>query len=123
VTNLKRICQKIGQKIKSLLFGHVHNRNVFKQGKAVRVLLFDPFEDGSFIDEAHVSLFQNGIVHIKSKYEEVSSHIQNCEILWEVKPHKDARPGNLKLVDQMVDQKTDQAQRNGTPTDQGLDTV
>ena len=55
---------------------------VLRQGKANRVVFFYPGEEGTCVDHAMVTLYENGIVHIKAPYEETTTHLQNVEILW-----------------------------------------
>ena len=59
---------------------------VLKKGPAMRVIFFYPGEEGTYVDNATVTLFENGIVHIASDQEESTTHLQNCEILWQF-PH------------------------------------
>ncbi len=63
------------------LFGS-SNLRVLKKGPAARVIFFYPGEEGTYIDHADVTLYENGIVQIRSAQEESSTHLQNCEILW-----------------------------------------
>ncbi len=63
--------------------GHrVANVGVLKQGNAMRVLFFYPGEEGTYVDAAHVTLFENGIVHLRTRHEETTTSIGSCEILW-----------------------------------------
>jgi len=55
---------------------------VIKQGPASRVIFFYPGEEGTYVDRPIVTLFENGIVHLKAMNEETTTHLQNCEILW-----------------------------------------
>ena len=55
---------------------------VMKKGQAVRVIFFYPGEEGTYVDNVTVTLYENGIVHIASDQEESTTHLQNCEILW-----------------------------------------
>lgn len=55
---------------------------ILKKGSAMRVIFFYPGEEGTYVDNAHVTLYENGIVQIKSAQEETTTHLQNCEILW-----------------------------------------
>jgi hypothetical protein len=64
------------------LFGGSSSLRVLRQGLAARVIFFYPGEEGTYIDHAEVTLYENGIVHIRSAHEESSTHLQNCEILW-----------------------------------------
>lgn len=53
-----------------------------KKGNAARVIFFYPGEEGTYVDNAQVTVYENGIVHLKSANEETTTHLQNCEILW-----------------------------------------
>ena len=55
---------------------------VLKHAQAMRVMFFYPGEEGTCVDNAIVTLFENGIVHIKGQYEETTTHLNHCEILW-----------------------------------------
>jgi len=55
---------------------------VLKKGPAMRVIFFYPGEEGTYVDNPEVTLYENGIIHIKSNQEETTTHLQNCEILW-----------------------------------------
>jgi hypothetical protein len=55
---------------------------ILKKGSAMRVIFFYPGEEGTYVDNANVTLYENGIVQIKSNQEETTTHLQNCEILW-----------------------------------------
>jgi len=48
----------------------------------MRVMFFYPGEEGTYIENIHVRVYHTGIVHIRANQEEVTTHIQNCEILW-----------------------------------------
>jgi hypothetical protein len=63
----------------SAYFGCV---KILKRGQAMRVIFYYSGEEGTYVDNADVTLFENGIVHIESPQEETSTHLQNCEILW-----------------------------------------
>ena len=58
--------------------------SILKKGRAARVVFFYPGEEGSYIDHADVTLFDNGMVHIHASSEETTTHLQNCEILWRI---------------------------------------
>jgi len=55
---------------------------VVKKGLAQRVVFFYPGEEGTYIDNAHVTLYATGIVHIEASNEVTTTHLQHCEILW-----------------------------------------
>lgn len=64
---------------------------ILKKGPAARVIFFYPGEEGTYIDHAHVTLYENGIVHIQSSQEESTTHLQNCEILWTLEAENEER--------------------------------
>lgn len=71
---------------------------VLRQGPAMRVIFFYPGEEGTYIDNVEVMLFENGIVHIRSKHEETTTHLQNCEILWAYQTEKDDKASKIRLL-------------------------
>jgi hypothetical protein len=74
--------------------GGVSQVKALKKGTAMRVIFFYPGEEGTYVDNANVTLFENGIVHIKSNQEETTTHLQNCEILWRFETEADDRAAN-----------------------------
>jgi hypothetical protein len=66
---------------------------VLRKGHAQRVIFFYPGEEGTYVDNAEVTLYENGIVHIASSQEESSTHLQNCEILWRFETEAEDRAG------------------------------
>lgn len=78
-----------------------------KKGHAMRVIFFYPGEEGTYIDNAHVSLFENGIVHIKSNHEETTTHLQNCEILWQFEVEGEDRTSKVRLLKPKAQQQTE----------------
>jgi hypothetical protein len=67
----------------------IKNKGILRQGRAARVVFLYSGEEGSYIDDAEVTLFQNGVVHIRAAYEETTTHIQNCEIQWRIEVDAD----------------------------------
>lgn len=59
------------------------SRRILKQGVAMRVIFFYPGEEGTYIENPFVTLLENGVVHIQSSFEETTTHLRNCEILWQ----------------------------------------
>lgn len=55
---------------------------IIKKGVAMRVVFFYPGEEGTYVDQAQVTLYESGLVHIQAASEETTTHVQNCEILW-----------------------------------------
>jgi hypothetical protein len=71
---------------------------ILKRGPAMRVIFFYPGEEGTYIDNANVTLFENGIIHIQSQLEETTTHLQNCEILWNFENEADERQNKVRLL-------------------------
>src|SRR4051812_23384970 len=69
-----------------------------KKGRAMRVIFFYPGEEGTYIDNADVTLFENGIVYIASNQEETTTHLQNCEILWQFEQEGEERANKVRLL-------------------------
>lgn len=60
---------------------------IIKRGPAVRVVFFYPGEEGTYVDQPEVTLYENGVVHLRSEQEETTTHLRNCEILWRFDPN------------------------------------
>ena len=72
---------------------------LMRRGHAMRVIFFYPGEEGTYIDHAEVSLFENGTVHIQSNMEETTTHLKNCEILWRYEESEtDDRSNKVRLL-------------------------
>jgi hypothetical protein len=71
---------------------------ILKKGNAMRVIFFYPGEEGTYVDNAEVTLFENGIIHIKSNQEETTTHLQNCEILWRFETEAEDRANKVRLL-------------------------
>jgi len=71
---------------------------VLKQGPAMRVIFFYPGEEGTYVDHPIVTLYENGIVHLKSNQEETTTHLQNCEILWNFELDAEDRSSKVRLL-------------------------
>lgn len=77
------------------------NVRILKHAQAMRVIFFYPGEEGTYVDSATVTLFENGVVHIRAKSEETTTHIQHCEILWKyeaVDPKKTDDKSSLRVI-------------------------
>jgi hypothetical protein len=85
--------QRSGQKgqSSSSRSGGDHSLRIIRKGPAMRVIFFYPGEEGTYVDHADVTLYENGIVHITSNQEESTTHLQNCEILWNFEIEADDR--------------------------------
>ncbi|MCM2324107.1 MAG: hypothetical protein NDJ90_12675 [Oligoflexia bacterium] len=69
----------------------------------MRVIFFYPGEEGTYVDNAEVTLYENGIIHIRSAQEETTTHLQNCEILWRFETDADDRANKLRLLKPKAD--------------------
>jgi len=74
-----------------------HRVTVLKHGLAKRVIFYYPGEEGTYVDEAMVTIYENGIVHIVSKNEVSTTMLTNVEVLWDF-PNLDDRAGKLRLI-------------------------
>ncbi len=71
---------------------------ILKKGHAMRVIFFYPGEEGTYVDNCDVTLYENGIIHIASNQEETTTHLQNCEILWRFETEAEDRANKLRLL-------------------------
>lgn len=72
---------------------------VLKQGRAVRVVFFYPGEEGTYVDQPDVTIYETGAVHIKNVQEETTTHLRFCEVIWDYKPGAiQPKPANLSLL-------------------------
>jgi hypothetical protein len=53
-----------------------------QEGPAHRVIFYYQGEDPTFLEDAFVTLYRNGVVEVKHRNEHVSTHVQNVEISW-----------------------------------------
>ncbi len=51
-------------------------------GAAHRVIFYYYGEEPTYLEEAFVTVYRNGMVEVKHRNEHVSTHVQNVEILW-----------------------------------------
>ena len=63
--------QKISRRFSSL-----------QEGEASRVIFYYHGEEPTYLDDAYVTVFRNGMVEVFHRNEHVSTHMQNVEILW-----------------------------------------
>jgi hypothetical protein len=87
-----------GKSTKPFLDGAAHSLRVLRKGAAMRVIFFYPGEEGTYVDNAEVTLYENGIVHITSNQEESTTHLQNCEILWQFETEAEDRSTKVRLI-------------------------
>ncbi|NBU20818.1 hypothetical protein EBS43_05315 [bacterium] len=78
--------------------GETTHMKILKKGPAMRVIFFYPGEEGTYVDHAEVTLYENGIVQIASNQEETTTHLQNCEILWRFETEAEERANKLRLL-------------------------
>lgn len=71
---------------------------ILKKGHAMRVIFFYPGEEGTYVDNADVTLYENGVIHLKSSQEETTTHLQNCEILWSFAVDGEDRANKVRLL-------------------------
>lgn len=74
---------------------------ILKHSAAQRVVFFYPGEEGTYVENPTVTLFENGIVHIRAKSEETTTHLSHCEILWKFEANPDApkgKEGKIRVV-------------------------
>ena len=75
---------RILRKAKNNFFGP----RVIKEGYAFRVIFYFSADEGTFVDNAFVRLYENGAVTVYTPIEETTVHIMNCEIVWTLKIDK-----------------------------------
>ena len=71
-----------------------------RSGRASRVVFYYPGEEPTFLEDAHVILYKSGIVDVYHREQQVSTHVQNVEIVWH--SHRDAK--SLRLIKNDVTQ-------------------
>lgn len=64
-----------------------------QSGSAQRVVFYYPGEEPTFLENAQVVVFRNGLVEVRHQMEHVSTHIQNVEILWRSRLGQQSPPG------------------------------
>ena len=55
---------------------------IFKEGYAKTVVFYPRSLPPSAVQGAYVTVYDNGMVHVKSEMEETMGSIQNCDIVW-----------------------------------------
>jgi hypothetical protein len=63
----------------------VRNWYSLQEGDALRVIFYYGGEEPTYLDDAFVTVFRNGMVEVHHRNEHVSTHVQNVEILWKGK--------------------------------------
>lgn len=67
-------------------------------GPAHRVIFYYYGEEPTYLEDAQVTVYRNGMVEVKHRTEHVSTHVQNVEILWKGSPSKTPGGRSLTLV-------------------------
>lgn len=57
-----------------------------QEGQAHRVIFYYQGEDPTFLEDAFVTVYRNGVVEVRHRNEHVSTHVQNVEISWKHSP-------------------------------------
>ena len=91
------------------------NMKIIKKGSAMRVIFFYPGEEETYVDHADVSLYENGIVHIRSNQEETTTHLQNCEILWRFETDAEERTPKVRLLKPKTDLRPEESKSDAKP--------
>jgi hypothetical protein len=86
---------------------------ILKKGHAMRVIFFYPGEEGTYVDNAEVTLFDNGIIHIESNQEETTTHLQNCEILWRFETDAEDRANKVRLLKPKAESRAEDHHKSG----------
>ena len=60
----------------------VRNWFSLQEGDALRVIFYYQGEEPTYLDDAFVTVYRNGMVEVFHRNEHVSTHVQNVEILW-----------------------------------------
>jgi hypothetical protein len=81
----------------------IHKRLVkfffaLQSGSAHRVIFYYFGEDPTYLENAHVTVYRNGVVEIFHRNEHVSTHAQNVEILWKTGGNFQGKGRSLSLV-------------------------
>lgn len=115
--------KKVGRFLKKMKHGGGDMANgILKQGHAMRVIFFYPGEEGTYVDNADVTLYANGIIHIKSNQEETTTHLQNCEILWRFETDADERANTkVRLLKPSRESRGGDAGSTSPDSDKGAD--
>ncbi len=56
-----------------------------RSGRVTRVVFYYPGEEATYLENAHVVLYKNGILDVFHHDEQVTTHIQNVEIIWKTR--------------------------------------
>ena len=56
--------------------------STLKHGRAERIIFYYYGEDPTYLDDAYVTVYRNGVVEVEHRNEHVTTHAHNVEILW-----------------------------------------
>lgn len=80
---------------------------IIKTGPALRVIFYYPGEEGTYMENVNVTVYDTGAVHIESKTEESTAHLQNCEIIWRFDLGKEPQTDKIRLIRPKSKKETD----------------
>lgn len=114
---VKKFLEKVGKNSSRKTAGGEFLK-VLKKGSAMRVIFFYPGEEGTYVDNADVTLYENGIIHIRSSQEETTTHLQNCEILWKFETDSpEERANKVRLLKPKAESRAgEETSPDGKPT-------
>jgi hypothetical protein len=69
-----------------------------QSGPAHRVIFYYFGEDPTYLEDAFVTVYRNGVVEVIHRNEHVSTHAQNVEILWKGRGSTGHKGRHLSLV-------------------------
>lgn len=58
---------------------------IVREGLCKLAIFFYPSGDSNSMMDAQVTLYDNGLIHLKTDFEDIHSHIHNCELIWDFK--------------------------------------
>ncbi len=73
-------------------------------GPAHRVIFYYLGEDPTYLEDAYVTLYRNGVVEVMHRNEHVTTHAQNVEILWKGRRGQAASQRHLSLIKNDISQ-------------------
>jgi hypothetical protein len=77
----------------------LRNWYALQEGEALRVIFYYQGEEPTYLDDAFVTVFRNGMVEVEHRNEHVTTHVQNVEVLWKNKAGQTSAPARpLTLV-------------------------
>ena len=96
---LSNVALSITKRVMLHLFKWLTRRRYsLQEGPAHRVIFYYHGEEPTFLEDAFVAVYKNGMVEIKHRSEHVTTHVQNVEILWKGKAGSGNPTRNFTLV-------------------------